>query len=79
MDELEELRKQLEEVTELYHLQSQRASDYAGAFMRSKREWVGLTNEERLALWSALECDLECLKPAQYAEAIEQALREKNS
>jgi len=41
--------------------------------------WVGLTDEERLALWSGLECDLECLKPAQYAEAIEQVLREKNS
>ena len=44
-----------------------------------EREWVGLTSEERLALWSGLECDLECLKPAQYAEAIEAKLREKNN
>ena len=43
-----------------------------------QREWVGLTNEERLALFSDLECDLECLKPAQYARAIEAKLKEKN-
>lgn len=45
-DELQRLRKQVEELTELLHLQNQRAADYAGAFMRSKREWVGLTPEE---------------------------------
>ena len=43
-----------------------------------QREWQGLTNEERLTLWNGIECDLECLKPAQYARAIEAKLKEKN-
>ena len=43
------------------------------------RKWQGLTDEERLALWSGIECDLECLKPAQYARAIEAKLKEKNT
>ena len=34
--EIGRLNKQVEELTGLYHLQSQRAMDYAGAFMRSK-------------------------------------------
>ena len=50
---------------------------YASA--KAEREYIGLMDEERLALWSGLECDLECLKPAQYAEAIEAKLREKNT
>ena len=44
-----------------------------------KKEWVGLTDEERLLLWNGIECDLECLKPAQYARAIEAKLKEKNT
>ena len=34
--EIGRLNKQVEELTGLYHLQSQRAMDYAGAFMRSE-------------------------------------------
>lgn len=49
------------------------------AKLEAKREWQGLTDEERLALWSNIECDLECLKPAQYACAIEAKLRGKNT
>ena len=78
MDELEELRKQLEEVTELYHLQSQRASDYAGAFMRSKREWVGLTDEEILSMRHLIDWTAGWTYES-FVRAIEDKLREKNS
>ena len=46
--------------------------------VKRQREWQGLTDEERLASWNGIECDLECLRPAQYARAIETKLKEKN-
>jgi hypothetical protein len=79
VDELEELRKQLEEVTELYHLQSQRAADYAGAFMRSKREWQGLTDEEYEAIRAAGEFGKGSLRFKNIFNAIEAKLKEKNT
>ena len=67
MDELQQLRKQVEELTKLFHLQSQRAMDYAGMAMRSKREWVGLE-----------EAEIESLRHGNFARAIEAKLKEKN-
>ena len=75
-EELQQLRKQLEEMTALFHLQSQRAHDYAGMAMR-KREWVGLSDEfyERLAEQHVTDCYFDTLT---YAKAIEAKLRENN-
>lgn len=78
MDELEELRKQLEEVTELYHLQSQRASDYAGAFMRSRREWVGLEEAEIESLRHLIDWTAHW-SYGNFAREIEAKLKEKNA
>lgn len=75
-EELRQLRKQLEEMTGLFHLQSQRAHDYAGMAMR-KREWVGLSNEfyERLAEQHVTNSYFDTLT---YAKAIEAKLRQNN-
>jgi hypothetical protein len=40
-----------------------------------KREWVGLTDEERREAWLSREAQT----PTTFAEAIEQALKEKNT
>lgn len=76
-DELQELRKQVEELTELVNLHSQRAMDYAGMAMR-KREWVGLTDEEYEAMAEdhVTDCYFDTLT---YAKAIEAQLKEKNA
>ena len=76
-DELQQLRKQVEELTELFHLQSQRAMDYAGMAMR-KREWVGLEEAEIESLrhlidWTAV------WSYGNFARAIEAKLKEKNT
>lgn len=77
MDELQQLRKQAEELAELFHLQSQRAMDYAGMAMR-KREWKELTDEEieelrHLIDWTA------GWSYGNFARAIEAKLKEKNT
>lgn len=71
-DELQKLRKQVEELTELFHLQSQRAMDYAGMAMR-KREWKELTDEEVEKIY------LGSFDEGQFARAIEAKLKEKNA
>jgi len=76
-DELQKLRKQVEELTELFHLQSQRAMDYAGMAMR-KRQWQGLTEEEinelkHLIDWTA------GWSYVNFARKIEAKLKEKNT
>jgi len=73
-----ELRKQVEELTELCNLQSQRAMDYAGAFMRSKREWVGLTDEEILSMRHLIDWTAGWTYES-FVRAVETKLREKNS
>ena len=80
-DELQKLRKQVEELTELFHLQSQRAMDYAGMAMR-KREWVGLTDEEirEFEIWLDDEEEKRGWNPpADIVKYIEAKLREKNN
>jgi len=76
-DELQKLRKQIEELTELYNMQSHRATDYAGAFMRSKREWVGLTDEEIWGEGSSLPLSKEGI--VAFVRSIESNLKEKNT
>ena len=76
-DELQELRKQVEELTELVNLHSQRAMDYAGMAMR-KREWVGLTDDEYELM--AEQCVTNCyFDTLEYAKSIEAKLKEKNT
>ena len=76
-DELQELRKQVEELTELVNLRSQRAMDYAGMAMR-KREWVGLTDDEYELM--AEQCVTNCyFDTLEYAKSIEAKLKEKNT
>ena len=70
-NELQKLRKQVKELTDLFHLQSQRAMDYAGMAMR-KREWQGLTDEEKLTI--VRETD----NPVDALAATEAKLKEKN-
>lgn len=74
-DELQELRKQVEELTELVNLHSQRAMDYAGMAMR-KREWVGLTDEEMRLIRSDFHGSLDTNA---YCRAIQNKLKEKNT
>ena len=76
--ELQELRRQIEELTELYLLQSQRAMDYAGAFMRSKRKWVGLEEAEIESLRHLIDWTAHW-SSGDFARAIEAKLKEKNN
>ena len=75
-DELQELRKQVEELTELVNLHSQRAMDYAGMAMR-KREWVGLMDEDRNKLRHLVDWTVP-LDIKKFADSVEAKLKEKN-
>ena len=80
-NELQKLRKQVKELTDLFHLQSQRAMDYAGMAMR-KREWQGLTENEIKHLWyEACQTNLELTSQliVHLARNIEAKLKEKNT
>ena len=74
VEEQQRMAKRIEELTELYNLQSSRAMDYASSFMRSKREWVGLTAEEAEHIVDSYWND-----PPMFIEAIEAKLRERNT
>ena len=76
-DELQKLRKQVEELTELFHLQSQRAMDYAGMAMR-KRQWQELTEEEINELKHLIDWTAHW-SYENFVRAIEAKLKEKNS
>ena len=43
------------------------------------REWVGLTDKEKLDIYQQQKFVLGFYKPSTFADAIEQLLREKNS
>ena len=76
-DELQELRKQVEELTELVNLHSQRAMDYAGMAMR-KHKWVGLEEVEIDGLRHIIDWTAGW-SYGNFARAIEAKLKEKNN